>query len=51
MYETADPPSSEAKKFEDDSKSESVDKLECGVGQSYDTFKDKAVDNLNTGIW
>lgn len=50
VYETADAPSSsEAKKYEDDSKSESVDKLECGVGKSYDTFKGKAVDNQNTG--
>lgn len=50
VYESADPPTSgEAKKYEDDSKSESVDKLECGVGKSYDTFKNKAVDTHNTG--
>lgn len=49
VYETADPPTSgEAKKYEDDSKSDSVDKLECGVGKSYDTFKNKAVDTHNT---
>lgn len=50
MYETPDPPSSsEANNYEDDSQSESVDKLECGVGKSYDNFKDKTVDNQNTG--
>ena len=50
VFETPDPPTAdEAKKYEDDSKSEAVDKLECGVGKSYDTFKGKAVDNQNTG--
>lgn len=50
VYETPDPPpSSEAKKYEDDSRSEVVDKLDCGVGRSYDTFKGKVVDNQNTG--
>lgn len=51
MYETPDTPSSTVtKKYEDDSQSDSVSKLECGVGKSYDTFKGKSVDSQNTGI-
>jgi len=51
VYETPDTStSSEAKRYEDDSQSDSVSKLECGVGKSYDAFKGKAVDSENTGI-
>jgi len=51
VYETPDTStSSETKKYEDDSQSDSVSKLECGVGKSYDAFKGKAVHSENTGI-
>ncbi|XP_065896720.1 dynactin subunit 2-like [Dysidea avara] len=49
VYETPDTSTTtETKKYEDDSQSDSVSKLECGVGKSYDAFKGKAVDSQNT---
>ena len=51
VYETPGAPddADTKKKYEDDTYSGSVAKLECGVGKSYESFRNKTVNSQDVG--